>query len=89
MGKWRELSFTSHRVQIRVEGFRLERLLDQSLKKGLELKQVRMVSSTEMTCWISAREVKTFRRLAKSTYRITTMGQQGPVPALQNLFHQI
>ena len=57
-GKYSELSFCSHRVLIRIEGFRLNRVVTQAMKAGIQLKQIRMVSETEMVCWISAGDLK-------------------------------
>jgi len=79
-GKYSELSFYSHRVHIKIEGFRLNRLLEQAMKNGLQVKQVRILSETELTCWISSRDLNQLRRLAKSRYRITCLDTRGPVP---------
>ncbi len=79
-GKYSELSFYSHRVQIKIEGFRLNRLLEQAMKSGLQVKMVCMRTDTELTCWISSRDLVQLRRLAKSKYRITVLDARGPVP---------
>ncbi len=82
-GKYSELSFCSHRVLIRIEGFRLNRVVTQAMKAGIQLKQIRMVSETEMVCWISAEDLKLLRSLAKSLYRITVLESCGPIPRTQ------
>lgn len=87
-GKYSELSFYSHRVLVKIEGFRLQRLLEQAMKEGLQVKQVRMVSETELTCWISAQDLKKLRRLAKSRYRITSLDARGPAPQSRRLLHR-
>ena len=82
-GKYSELSFCSHRVLIRIEGFRLNRVVTQAMKAGIQLKHIRMVSETEMVCWISAGDLKLLRSLAKSLYRITVLESCGPIPRTQ------
>ena len=82
-GKYSELSFCSHRVLIRIEGFRLNRVVTQAMKAGIQLKQIRMVSETEMVCWISAGDLKLLRSLANSLYRITVLESCGPIPRTQ------
>ena len=77
--KYRELSFYSHRVQIRVEGFKLDRLLDKAMKAGLDLKSVRICSNTEILCWISPADLKILRKLSRSLYKITVVGETGPL----------
>lgn len=85
-GKYSELSFFSHRIRIRIEGFRLDRLLDRALKEGLQLKQVRMTGSTELTCWVSRQDLRRLRRLAKSVYHITPLSEKGVFPAVRSFF---
>ncbi len=87
-GKYSELSFYSHRVQIKIEGFRLNRLLDQAMKNGLQLKAVCMRTDTELTCWISSSDLKQLRRLAKSLYHITILDARGPVPQTHRLLRR-
>lgn len=82
-GKYSELSFCSHRVLIRIEGFRLNRVVTQAMKAGIQLKHIRMVSETEMICWISAEDLKLLRGLAKSLYHITVLESCGPIPRTQ------
>lgn len=45
----RRLSFYSHQIFVKIEGFRLDRLLDRAMKTGLDLRFVRMKSETELT----------------------------------------
>lgn len=84
----KRLNFYSHRIFVRIEGFRLERLLDQAMKEGLILQSVRMHSNTELTCWISHSELARLRRLARSTCRVTVEGQRGPVPGAKSILRR-
>ena len=82
--KYRELSFYSHRLHIRVEGFKLDRLLDKAMKAGLDIKSIHLVSDTELTCWISPRDLKVLKKLGRSLYKITDLNQKGPLPRIKN-----
>lgn len=86
--KYSELSFFSHRVQIKIEGVRLEPLVNQALSQGLNLKQFRMLGDMEAVCWISAADLKRLRRLAKSAYRITSVSEQGTWYAVGGFFRR-
>ena len=81
----RRLSFYSHQIFVKIEGFRLDRLLDRAMKAGLDLKSVRMKSETELTCWISRTDLRKLQKLGKSAYRITVLQQKGPVPGAKSI----
>ena len=76
--EYKELSFYRHRVQITIEGFRTDKLLSTAFRKGIKLRNVRMISDTELIAWVSYRDCKTLRKLAKSLYRITVIKEAGP-----------
>lgn len=86
--RYRELNFYKDRVQVRIEGFRLNLLLDRAMKAGLNPKSIRMVSDTELTCWVSRRDLKTLRALAKSSCRITILSVRGPVPCISGFLRR-
>ncbi len=88
MEKYSELSFFKERVQIRIEGFRIDRLLDKAFRNGIHMKTVQLKSETELVCWISAEELKQLRRLAKSAYRITVLKSHGPAPFVRNFIRK-
>ncbi|MBR4410306.1 MAG: sporulation protein YqfD [Firmicutes bacterium] len=86
--KYSELSFFSHRVRIRIEGVRLDRLLNSALNQGLNIRRLRMVSDTEAVCWVSSGDLKVLRRLAKSAYRITPLSEKGPWFEVRSFFRR-
>ena len=45
--RYRELNFSAHRIKIKIEGFRIDRLLDKAMKKGLDLRNIRIISSLQ------------------------------------------
>ncbi|MCI8608087.1 MAG: hypothetical protein HFE73_00395, partial [Firmicutes bacterium] len=80
--RYRELSFYSHRLQVRVEGFRLERLLEKGMKAGLNIKGVHLYSETEMVCTVSKEDFKALKKLGRSLYKFTVISERGPVVSL-------
>ena len=69
--RYRELNFSAHRIKIKIEGFRIDRLLDKAMKKGLDLRNIRIISSLQAECWTTPDDLKELKRLAKSLYKIT------------------
>ena len=76
--KYRALSFSAHRIRIRIEGVRIEKLLDQAHRKGLDLRYVRLLSHIEAECHTTPRDLRTLKKLAGARYRITEYEQKGP-----------
>ncbi len=76
--EYKTLNFYRHRVQISIEGFRGDKLLSAAFQKGITIKNVRVISDTELSAWISYADYKKLKKLAKSLYRITIIRQAGP-----------
>ncbi|MCI8348729.1 MAG: hypothetical protein HFE74_04725 [Firmicutes bacterium] len=76
--KYRELNFSAHRVKVKIEGFRIDRLIDKAMKRGLDIRNIKMVSSIQAVCWMTPADVKELRKLAKSLYKITEEAHKGP-----------
>ena len=75
--RYRELNFSAHRIKIKIEGFRIDRLLDKAMKKGLDLRNIRIISSLQAECWTTPDDLKELKRLAKSLYKITEEEHKG------------
>lgn len=75
--KFREWSFYNDRVQVKIEGLKIDRLIDKAVKNGAMVRDFRMVSETEAVCWVSGKDLKALRKYAKSIYRITLMSEKG------------
>lgn len=84
----KELSFYRHRVHIRIEGFRTDKLIDRAFRKGIALKNVRIISETEAEAQLAAKELKTLKKLAKSVYLITVIRDEGPETKLKTVRRQ-
>ncbi len=76
--EYKTLNFYRHRIQISIEGFRVDKLLSAAFQKGIMIKNVRILSDTEMIAWVSYADYKKIKKLAKSLYRITVIKQAGP-----------
>ena len=76
--EYKTLNFYRHRVQISIEGFRVDKLLSAAFQRGITIKNVRIISDTEMIAWTSYVDYKKLKKLAKSLYRITVIRQAGP-----------
>ncbi len=74
---WNNSSFTEHYRKIRIEGFQIDRLLDNCMKQGIRLRQVEFVSDLEVTLLVGAGDFKTLKRLAKSSYKVTVLEERG------------
>lgn len=84
----KELSFYRHRVHVRIEGFRTDKLIDRAFRKGIALKNVRIISETEAEAQLTAKELKTLKKLAKSVYLITVICDEGPETKLKTVRRQ-
>lgn len=71
------MNFSAHRVEIKIEGFRIDRLLDKAMKGGLDLRSVRMISDIEARCWVTFCDLKKLRKRAGALYKITEVSHCG------------
>ena len=74
---YREFNCSVHRVKIKIEGFIIDKLVNNALEKGLELRNIRVISEMEAECWLTAYELEILRKQAKALYRITVMSEKG------------
>lgn len=84
--RYRELSFSAHRVRIRIEGLRIEKLLDQAHQRGLDLRSVRLISAIEAECHITPEDLRILKKIAGARYRITEWGQGGAGYSIKKFF---
>lgn len=71
------MNFSAHRVRIKIEGFRIDKLLNKAMKHGLDLRSIEMISEIAAVCWITPDELKALRKMAKSLYKITELDRRG------------
>lgn len=65
-------------MQIKIEGFRIDRLLDKAMKGGLDLRSIKMISQIEVLCWITPYDLKKLKKTAGALYKITEISHYGP-----------
>lgn len=63
---------------VRIEGFRIERLLQKAFENGIVIRSLRIISDTRAEGWIAGDELKKLRKLAKSLYRVSVIEDLGP-----------
>ncbi len=83
--KSEKLNFYSRRLRVRIEGFQLDRLVDKAVRKGILMRDIRVLSETEAEARISRKNLKTLKKLAGATYHITVLEESGPGFELQKL----
>lgn len=86
--EYKVLNFYRHRIQISIEGFRTDKLLSAAFAKDIALKNVRPVSETKVTLWISHQDLKPLKKLAKSAYKITVIKEAGPESKVKKIKKQ-
>ena len=74
---YRDLSFSAHRIKIRIEGFRTDRLLDKAMKKGLLLRDIRIISPLQVVCWTTKEDYRELKKLAGALYRLSIQEERG------------
>ena len=60
--EYKTLNFYRHRVQISIEGFRVDKLLSAAFQRGITIKNVRIISDTEMIAWTSYVDYKKLKK---------------------------
>ncbi|MBR5230378.1 MAG: sporulation protein YqfD [Firmicutes bacterium] len=77
-GQYGEWNFYRYRVKVRIEGFKVERLLTEASSAGILMKNIRRISDAETEGWIAERDYKRLKKIGGSLYRITVVNRQGP-----------
>lgn len=81
----RESNFIRHRVRIRIDGYRPERLLNKALEQNLPFRDVSYHDETELYCTMSMTDYRKLKKLAGHGYRLTIIKEGGTSPSLRNL----
>ena len=84
----KELNFYRCRLQLRIEGFKADKLLNLAFRKGIFMRQICVLSETEITVWIAASDLKKLKKLAKSLYKITILQERGPECGVKKIRRQ-
>jgi len=84
----KELNFYRCRLQLRIEGFKVDKLLNMAFRKGIFMRQICVLSETEITVWIAASDLRKLKKLAKSLYKITVLQERGPECGVKKIRRQ-
>ena len=75
----KKLNFYSDRIEVRIEGFQIGKLLDAAARSGMLLKTIRVDSETAARAEIAACDLKPLQKLAGARYRVTPQVRRGVV----------
>lgn len=75
----KKLNFYSDRIEVRIEGFQIGKLLDAAARSGMLLKAIRVDSETAARAEIAACDLKQLQKLAGARYRVTPQVRRGVV----------
>ncbi len=75
----KKLNFYSDRIEVRIEGFQIGKLLDAAARSGMLLKAIRVDSETAARAEIAACDLKPLQKLAGARYRVTPQVRRGVV----------
>lgn len=77
--RFKKWNFYSDRVEVRIEGFQIGKLLDAAAKNGILLRSVRVYAETEAQAEIAACDLKRLQKLAGARYRVKPKARRGAV----------
>lgn len=60
-----------------MEGFRIDRLVNRAIEEKIYMRQMRIITETEMECYIALEELQRLKKVAKSLYKITVLKHVG------------
>ncbi len=75
----KKLNFYSDRIEVRIEGFQIGKLLDAAARSGMLLRAIRVDSETAARAEIAACDLKPLQKLAGARYRVTPQVRRGVV----------
>ncbi len=84
----KKLNFYSDRIEVRIEGFQIGKLLDAAARSGMLLKAIRVESETAARAEIAACDLKPLQKLAGARYRVTPQVRRGVVYQTRALLRQ-
>ena len=75
----KKLNFYSDRIEVRIEGFQIGKLLDAAARSGILLRAIRVDNETAARAEIAACDLKQLQKLAGARYRVTPQVRRGVV----------
>ena len=84
----KKLNFYSDRIEVRIEGFQIGKLLDAAARSGMLLKAIRVDSETAARAEIAACDLKQLQKLAGARYRVAPQVRRGVVYQTRTLLRR-
>lgn len=85
---YRELNFSVHQVTIKIEGFRIDKLLDRGMKAGICFRNIKYDSPLAATLEITPYDLEKLKKISGALYRISVVKQKGIGFKLKNFLKQ-
>ncbi|MBQ9961371.1 MAG: sporulation protein YqfD [Firmicutes bacterium] len=64
-------------MTVKIEGFRIDKLLDKGMKEGICFRDVQYLTPISLTCSLTPYDLDRLKKIAKSLYRITEVNHRG------------
>ncbi|MBR5128752.1 MAG: sporulation protein YqfD [Firmicutes bacterium] len=64
-------------MKIKIEGFKIERLLNKALEANIRVYMLVYISELEVECYIANKDIKRFQSIANPLYRVTVIKNVG------------
>lgn len=87
-GKSQASNFIKHQVNVRLEGFKPERLISQAAAEGIAIRHIHYKDETEVFFTVSGEGFRRMKKLAKSRYKFTVLSQRGAVPMMKGFWRR-
>lgn len=75
--KSRELNFTNHYLKIKIEGYKLDRIITYGIDKNLLMRQVKYIDDTTIVMEISHNDYLKLKKIIKSKFKVTILEEKG------------
>jgi len=81
--KWKKFGFLKHYKRIKVEGIQINKVINQCIRTGIALRNLKWKGPLESTMEVQAEDYQKLKKLAGHSYRFTTIHDGGVIA----LFH--
>lgn len=83
--KSKKYSFTEYQVRLSIEGFKIEALVSEIMKRKIAMRSLKYISDTEIHLTVSFDGYERIKRIAGRKYRITVLRENGAVPRIRSM----
>lgn len=79
------MSFTNHYLRIKIEGYRIDRILTKAIEKNIVLRNLKHLRDTEIEVLVSKEDYNKLKKLTKNNYKITIIEEKGVTPRVRSI----